>query len=90
MSAARTQQYITSSGACVDVERELGQYQFWDVHHFIHFVGCHLKQWPFSTRQGTPRAMTYVERIVNQVLCHGRIHVQAGHCVFHVIVDVSL
>jgi len=34
--------------------------------------------------------MTYIEGIVNQVFCHGRIHVQAGHCILYVVVHISL
>jgi hypothetical protein len=34
--------------------------------------------------------MTYIKGIVNQVLCHGRIHVQAGHCILNVVVHISL
>jgi len=32
----------------------------------------------------------YVESIVNQVLCHGLIHVQTGHCIFYVVVHIRL
>jgi hypothetical protein len=34
--------------------------------------------------------MTYIERIVNQIFCYGRIHVQAGHCILHVVVHIGL
>ena len=34
--------------------------------------------------------MTYIEGIVNQVFCYSRIHVQAGHCILHVVVHIGL
>ncbi len=36
------------------------------------------------------RAITYIERIVNQVFCHGRIHVQAGHNILNMVMHISL
>jgi hypothetical protein len=34
--------------------------------------------------------MAYVEGIVDQVLCHGRVHIQTGQRIFYVVVHVSL
>lgn len=39
---------------------------------------------------GETGTMTYIEGIVNQVFCHSRIHVQAGHGILNMVVHIGL